>query len=93
MNKDILKIMKALADPTRLQIVQVLANHPEETCQNLIGQFGLSQPTMSHHFNKLVDAGVLNSRKEAVLWFYSLNRPYLESLGFDVAKLSQALEK
>ena len=38
----------------------------------------LAQPTMSHHFNKLVDAKVLNNRKDGVLWFLYIKHSILK---------------
>jgi ArsR family transcriptional regulator len=83
----IAKVFKALSDTTRIAILRHVMNEKEIACQELMKRFPLSQPTMSHHFNKLVDAGVLNNRKDGVLWFYSLNHPYLQSLGIDIKKV------
>src|SRR6185437_16916476 len=71
------KIFKALSDDTRIEIIRHVAKEKEIACQELMKRFPLSQPTMSHHFNKLVEAGVLANRKDGVLWFYTLNTKYL----------------
>lgn len=86
-NYQITKVFKALSDNTRIDILKHVLQEEEIACQELMKRFPLSQPTMSHHFNKLVDAGVLHNRKEGVLWFYTLNHPYLESLGLDITKI------
>jgi len=85
-NKSLQKLFKALSDDTRIEIIRHVMKEKEIACQELMKQFPLSQPTMSHHFNKLVDAGVLNNRKEGVLWFYTLNHKHLKSLGIDITK-------
>lgn len=87
MNKSIAKIFKALSDETRIAIVKELLPVAEMTCQDLMKRFTLSQPTLSHHFNKLVDAGVLDSEKNGVLWIYRLRKSYLKTLGIDIAKV------
>lgn len=87
MNKDTIKLFKALADETRLAMLKRLIDTEEMACQELMKEFSLTQPTLSHHFNKLVDAGVITNRKEGVLWFYSLNRQFLEEHGIDLKKL------
>lgn len=87
MERNAVKIFKALADETRMDIIRHLISGNEIPCQELMKKFPLSQPTLSHHFNKLVDAGVLNSRKEGVLWFYSINKKHLKDLGIDLKKL------
>ncbi|HXS15158.1 MAG TPA: metalloregulator ArsR/SmtB family transcription factor [Candidatus Saccharimonadales bacterium] len=80
-------VFKAPSDNTRLAIIRHVMSEKEIACQELMKRFPLSQPTMSHHFNKLVNAGVLNNRKEGVVWFYTLNRVYLAYLGINIKKL------
>lgn len=85
-------VIKSLADETRLSIVRKLA---EEGCEtkggdiiNSCAEFHkLSQPAMSHHFGKLVTAGVLLERKEGVEKHYELNMPLLIETGIDPSKL------
>ena|SRR5476651_1359948 len=89
-NKDTINILKALADETRIEIVRHLLSTKEMQCQELMKRFKLAQPTLSHHFNKLINAGVLNSRKEGVLWFYSINKRQLSSKGINLQKLINA---
>lgn len=62
-------ILKAIADPTRVRLLDHLAAVPGGTvCAcHLPGQLGISQPTLSHHLKKLVDAGVL-TREQRGRW-------------------------
>jgi len=83
-----LKVLKALSHPTRLEIVRAVLGHDEITCQELSPRFDISQPTMSHHFNKLVKAGVLNNRRNGTVWVYSLNQHYIENLGINLKQLT-----
>lgn len=86
-NKDLLKIFKALADKTRIEIMAQLIKKKEMSCQELSKHFNLSQPTLSHHYNKLIDAQLLSSERNGVLWIYRLNVPYIETLGIDLEKM------
>lgn len=90
MNKVILKIFKALSDETRVAIVKQLIPVEEMSCQDLMKKFTLSQPTLSHHFNKLVDAGILDSEKNGVLWIYRLRKGPLKKMGIDITKMIAA---
>jgi ArsR family transcriptional regulator, arsenate/arsenite/antimonite-responsive transcriptional repressor len=67
-------ILKALADPTRLQLVSMVAAHEGgEACVcDLTGPLGLTQPTISHHLKILVDAGILTRDKRGKWAFYAL---------------------
>lgn len=85
-------IIKSLADDMRLSIVRNLAqNHCEESGSSIVSDCAtslqLSQPTMSHHFKKLVQSGVLIERKAGTEKFYKLNYDLLMSIGVDAAKL------
>lgn len=81
MNASVVKIFKALADSTRIDIVHKLAKHKEVSCKELMKKFPLSQPTLSHHFNKLIDAQILKIRKEGASHFYRVDKTYLKKLG------------
>jgi DNA-binding transcriptional ArsR family regulator len=86
------EVLKALADETRLSIVRKLAVQPVavsscdivESCASFLS---LSQPAMSHHFGKLVTAGVLREEKQGTKKAYRLNDALLTSIGVDVTKL------
>ena len=64
------EIAKALGDPIRLQLVDVLRNHAGKVCVcELVPLFDLSQPTVSHHLRVLRDAGLVASERKG-LWAY-----------------------
>ena len=68
-------IAKALADPVRLQLVDVLRKHAGKVCVcELVPLFDLSQPTVSHHLKVLRDAGLVDSERRG-LWAYYYVRP------------------
>ena len=57
-------VAKALGDPIRLQLVDVLRKHAGKVCVcELVPLFDLSQPTVSHHLKKLRDAGIVGSER------------------------------
>jgi ArsR family transcriptional regulator len=61
---------KALGDPIRLQLVDVLRRHAGKVCVcELVPLFEVSQPTLSHHLKVLRDAGVVDSERRG-LWAY-----------------------
>src|SRR5436853_5436907 len=63
-------IAKALGDPIRLQLVDVLRKHAGEVCVcELVPLFDLSQPTVSHHLKVLREAGIVASERRG-LWAY-----------------------
>jgi ArsR family transcriptional regulator len=67
------ELLKALADPTRLQMVGVLKRSSEPVCIcDFTASFDLSQPTISHHMAKLKDAGLVEVTKAGIWAYYRL---------------------
>jgi ArsR family transcriptional regulator len=67
-------VHRALADPTRIQMVHILAATSEPVCVcDFTAAFDLGQPTISHHLAKLRDAGLVTSSKRGIWAFYQLN--------------------
>lgn len=61
---------RALADPIRVQLLDVLRGHAGQVCVcELVPLFDVSQPTVSHHLRVLRDAGLVGSKKRG-LWVY-----------------------
>jgi ArsR family transcriptional regulator len=67
------RTLKALADPTRLRLVSLVAAHGGEACVcDLTEPVGLTQPTVSHHLKVLVEAGLMSRDKRGVWAWYAL---------------------
>jgi ArsR family transcriptional regulator, arsenate/arsenite/antimonite-responsive transcriptional repressor len=80
---------KALADPTRLAIVNRLASR-DEACVCEFSSLGLSQPTISHHLRVLREAGLIEvSRKRKTFSFYRLVPEAVEALAFALGGSAQ----
>ena len=63
-------IAKALSDPIRVQVVDVLRRHAGKVCVcELVPLFDISQPTLSHHLKKLRDAEIVGVERRG-LWAY-----------------------
>jgi ArsR family transcriptional regulator, arsenate/arsenite/antimonite-responsive transcriptional repressor len=77
----IAKVAKALGDPIRLQLVDVLRRHAGKACVcELVPLFDLSQPTVSHHLKVLRDAGIVGSERRGLWAYYYVNPDSLEEL-------------
>ena len=67
------EVLKALSDPTRLQMAIALRDASEPVCIcDFVGTFALSQPTVSHHMAKLREAGLVEVTKRGIWSFYCL---------------------
>lgn len=66
-----LRVFKALADVTRLEILRLVAGQSGATCVcDIVDHFDLGQPTISHHLKILREAGLLRSSKVGIWAFY-----------------------
>lgn len=75
------EVFKALADPARVRIVNVLATSGEPVCVcHLIEPLGLAQPTVSHHLKRLTEAGLLEREQRGKWAYFSLRREAVETL-------------
>ena len=72
-------VFKALADPTRREVLRLLA-HGERTAGELAEQFEMTKPSMSHHFAVLREAELIRSRREGQQIFYALNTTVLQDV-------------
>jgi ArsR family transcriptional regulator len=67
-------VYRALGDPTRVQILHILAAATDPVCVcDFTAAFDLGQPTISHHLAKLRDVGLVTSTKRGLWSFYQLN--------------------
>jgi ArsR family transcriptional regulator len=74
-------LAKALGDPTRVQLVDVLRRHPGEVCVcELQPLFDISQSTLSQHLRKLLDAGVVGVQRRGLWAYYYVIPEALEEL-------------
>ena len=74
-------IAKALGDPVRLQLVDVLAKHAGKVCVcELVPLFDVSQPTLSHHLKRLRDAGIVDSERKGLWAYYYVTPDSLQEL-------------
>jgi ArsR family transcriptional regulator len=68
-------VAKALGDPIRLQLVDVLRKHAGKVCVcELVPLFDVGQTTLSHHLKKLREAGIVDSERRG-LWAYYYVKP------------------
>jgi ArsR family transcriptional regulator len=70
---------KAIADPTRREILHLLRKE-EMTAGDVAARFDMTKPTKSHHFSVLKEAGLVTSRREGQTIWYALNTTVLEDV-------------
>lgn len=75
------EVAKALGDPIRLQLVDVLRRHAGKVCVcELVPLFDVSQPTLSHHLRKLRAARIVDSERRGLWAYYYVLPGALEEL-------------
>src|SRR5262245_4307139 len=75
------EVAKAIGDPIRLQLIDVLRRHAGKVCVcELVPLFDISQPTLSHHLGKLRAAGLVDSERRGLWAYYYVVPGALEAL-------------
>jgi DNA-binding transcriptional ArsR family regulator len=73
--------LRALADPTRLEIFRLISAQPEPICVcDVVDRFDVSQPTISHHLKVLREAGLVEGTRLGTNVYYRANRDALGAL-------------
>lgn len=72
--EDNYKLVKAIADPNRLKILDLLSCGEMCACE-LLKHFDFSQPTLSHHMKSLIECGLVIGRKDGAWMKYQLDLP------------------
>jgi ArsR family transcriptional regulator, arsenate/arsenite/antimonite-responsive transcriptional repressor len=72
-------IAKALADPRRMAVLEVIAGERECACTKLRQEFPVSKATISHHIKELVRAGLVDSHREGQYLHCEVRRDVLEA--------------
>jgi DNA-binding transcriptional ArsR family regulator len=75
------QFLQALADPTRLSIVRMLASQPEVCACDFTDCCNVGQPTVSHHLKVLRDAGIVTSDRRGSWVYYRIAPQAAERLG------------
>lgn len=83
------EVFKALADPTRREILRLL-NQGEMTAGQLAERFDISAPSMSHHFNVLKGADLVSARREGQQIYYALNTTVFQDVLAAILDLFQS---
>ena len=81
------KVAKALADPKRVKIVDMLSCGAMCAC-DILEHFDFTQPTLSHHINLLVKVGLVTTEKSGTWHYYDLNKNAFEKFKTDTAELT-----
>ena len=73
-------VLKALADPVRLQLINIIATSGEACACDLPEAVGKSQPTVSHHLKQLVEVGILDRDQRGKWAWFSLRQERLNEV-------------
>lgn len=77
--ENLAQIFKALGDPTRISIVEMLSVEEKCVCE-IMEELEMTQPAISHHLKTLKQAGLIKDRREGKWIFYSLNHTEYKNL-------------
>ena len=79
--EDLARILKAVADPARLQLLALIRSAGEACACDLTAPVGLSQPTVSHHLKVLADAGLVTREQRGQWAWFAADEDRIRDLG------------
>ena len=93
--EELAALFRALADPTRIQIVSLLlAAGASGLCVcDIVAHFALRQPTISHHLKLLKDAGLASATKKGLWVYYMVNKERLAHFSISVPSSQRAIQR
>ena len=77
--KDTVQILKALADETRLEIINMLSGGEMCACK-ILENFDITQPTLSYHMKILTDCGLVDGKRDGAWMRYTLKKDAFETV-------------
>lgn len=75
-----IEMMSVLTEPTRIKILQLISGEGEMCAKNILPMFAITQPTLSHHLNLLVENDILIARKDGRFIYYSVNKASIDCI-------------
>src|SRR5512138_1841200 len=77
----VIRVARALGDPTRFRLLRAIAARREVSCQELVELFPVAQATVSHHLKVLSEAGLVTVQRRGAFHFYRLRADALRDHG------------
>jgi ArsR family transcriptional regulator, arsenate/arsenite/antimonite-responsive transcriptional repressor len=79
---DLARRLKVLADPTRLRVLSMLLDSQRgEACTcDLVEPLGLSQPTVTHHLQRMAEVGIVRGERRGRWTYYSVDKGAVEAI-------------
>lgn len=81
--------LSVMSEPMRLRILKLIANAGELRAIDILPEFGITQPTLSHHLNQLTEYEIITARKDGRCTYYSINKDTVNELSSFVLSLSE----
>jgi DNA-binding transcriptional ArsR family regulator len=79
-------VAKALSDPRRMALLEAIGSEREFACSKLCRIFPLSKGTVSHHMKELINAGLVQSRKEGQYMHFEIRREVLAAYSAELMR-------
>jgi ArsR family transcriptional regulator, arsenate/arsenite/antimonite-responsive transcriptional repressor len=80
------RVAKALSDPHRLHILEMLRADGRLNCRTMVDRLDLAQATVSHHLKELLNAGVLTVTPQGAYNFYAIRPETLDAYTLELRR-------
>ncbi|MCR4688339.1 MAG: metalloregulator ArsR/SmtB family transcription factor [Saccharofermentans sp.] len=89
LTEDLARSLSVIAEPVRIKILIKIASAGEICARDILPEFKITQPTLSHHLRLLTDSGILNARREGRFTYYSIDSETASDLSSFIMQLNE----
>lgn len=88
-DEELLRRLSVLAEPVRMKILRLLSANKSLRAKDLLEEFSVTQPTLSHHMNTLIEADLVRAQKDGRCIWYSINMTSIQALSSLLSELTE----
>lgn len=92
-DKQLIEVLSILSESVRFKILSLISSKGELTAKDILSEFDITQPTLSHHMSCLTEAGLVNVERRGRFAYYSVNKDTIDLVLSGIESLKSGSKK
>lgn len=92
-DKQLIEVLSVLSESVRFMILSLISSKGELTAKDILSEFDITQPTLSHHMSCLTEAGLVNVERRGRFAYYSVNKDTIDLVLSGIESLKSGSKK
>ena len=92
-DKQLIEVLSVLSESVRFKILSLISSKGELTAKDILSEFDITQPTLSHHMSCLTEAGLVNVERRGRFAYYSVNKDTIDLVLSGIESLKSGSKK